>query len=234
MYQDLAEYYDEIYSYKDYAAEAEKVVSLIKNNLKSGGNKLLDVACGTGKHIEYLKQHYDVTGVDISNKMLDLAKVRYPNVQFHQADMMEMELGRDFDVLVCLFSSISHLKTYENLSKALKNFSKHLKKGGVLIIEPFIEPDKYISGGLHGDMVNKTGLKIARMNISERKENLAILDFHWLIGTSKSIDYYRNRHEVGLFDIEKFKSLMTDARFEATFLKDGLLKDRGLYLGLKK
>ena len=138
MYQDLAEYYDEIYSYKDYAAEAEKVVSLIKNNLKSEGNKLLDVACGTGKHIEYLKQHYDVTGVDISNKMLDLAKVRYPNVQFHQADMMEMELGRDFDVLVCLFSSISHLKTYENLSKALKNFSKHLKKGGVLIIEPFI------------------------------------------------------------------------------------------------
>ncbi|MBI2009356.1 class I SAM-dependent methyltransferase [Candidatus Saccharibacteria bacterium] len=234
MYQDLAEYYDEIYSYKDYATEAEKVVSLIKNNLKSGGNKLLDVACGTGKHIEYLKQHYDVTGVDISNKMLGLAKVRHPNVQFHQADMIEMELGRDFDVLVCLFSSISHLKTYENLSKALKNFSKHLKKRGVLIIEPFIEPGKYISGGLHGDMVNKPDLKIARMNISERKENLAILDFHWLIGTPKSINYYRDRHEVGLFDIEKFKSLMTDAGFEATFLKNGLLKDRGLYLGLKK
>ena len=83
-------------------------------------------------------------------------------------------------------------------------------------------------------MVNKPDLKIARMNISERKESLAILDFHWLIGTPKSIDYYRDRHEVGLFDIEKFKSLMTDAGFEATFLKNGLLKDRGLYLGLKK
>ena len=234
MYQGLAEYYDEIYSYKVYAAEAEKVVSLIKNNLKTDGNKLLDVACGTGKHIGYLKRHYNVTGVDISDKMLDLAIARYPDVQFHQADMMDMELGRDFDVLVCLFSSISHLKTYENLGKALKNFSKHLKKGGVLIIEPFIEPDKYIAGALFADIVNKPELKITRMNISKRKEDIAILDFHWLIGTPKGINYYRDRHEVGLFDIEKFKSLMTDTGFEATFLKDGLLKDRGLYLGLKK
>ncbi|MBI2592287.1 methyltransferase domain-containing protein [Candidatus Saccharibacteria bacterium] len=233
MYQDLAEYYDEIYSYKDYAAEAGKVIALIKSNLKTGGNKLLDAACGTGKHIGYFKQHYDVTGVDISDKMLGLAKERYPDVQFHQADMMNMKLGRDFDVLVCLFSSIAHLKTYKNLNKALKNFSRHLKKGGVLIIEPFIEPDKYIAGALFADMVNRPELKITRMNISKRKKDIATLDFHWLIGTPKNISYYRDRHEVGLFDIEKFKKLMAEAGFDAAFLKDGLLKDRGLFLGIK-
>src|SRR2546422_7047530 len=58
MYRQLANYYDEIYHFKNYQKEAGKIDALIQRHKKSSGNRLLDVACGTGNHIEYLKQHF--------------------------------------------------------------------------------------------------------------------------------------------------------------------------------
>jgi len=70
MYRQLANYYDEIYHFKDYQKEAEKIETLINQYKKSPGNNLLDVACGTGNHIAYFKQHYSVEGLDFSSEML--------------------------------------------------------------------------------------------------------------------------------------------------------------------
>ncbi|GAG89663.1 unnamed protein product, partial [marine sediment metagenome] len=55
MYKKLAKYYDLIYHWKDYEKEAHSVKDLIKKYKKSDGNKLLDVGCGTGKHLEQFK-----------------------------------------------------------------------------------------------------------------------------------------------------------------------------------
>ena len=65
---------------------------------------LLDVACGTGKHLEHLQHHYRVAGVDISPAMLDVARRRLPGVPLHVGDMVDFELGRTFDVVTCLES----------------------------------------------------------------------------------------------------------------------------------
>ncbi|TSA50235.1 class I SAM-dependent methyltransferase, partial [archaeon] len=64
------------------------------------------MACGTGKHIEYLKDQFEIEGLDISREMLEIAHVRNPNVTFHQADMTDFDLGKKFDVITCLFSAI--------------------------------------------------------------------------------------------------------------------------------
>ena len=60
MFSQTAQYYDKIYSFKDYRAEVQRLQTLTGENCKSEGNSLLDVACGTGLHIEYLKEHFDV------------------------------------------------------------------------------------------------------------------------------------------------------------------------------
>ena len=63
---ELAPFYDVLYLWKDYAAEAARVHQLIQTHRMSSGNALLDVACGTGEHTRFLREHYDVTGVDLN------------------------------------------------------------------------------------------------------------------------------------------------------------------------
>jgi predicted TPR repeat methyltransferase len=59
MFSHTAQYYDAIYlSMKDYSAEADQLTAFIRTYRRSIGNRLLDVACGTGLHFSYLKQQY--------------------------------------------------------------------------------------------------------------------------------------------------------------------------------
>jgi ubiquinone/menaquinone biosynthesis C-methylase UbiE len=78
MYEKSAAYYDAIYHAmsEDYAAEAARVHDLIQSNKGSAGNRLLEVACGMGGPVQYLKESYDVEGIDISPGMLKIDRVR--------------------------------------------------------------------------------------------------------------------------------------------------------------
>jgi len=234
MWEELAKYYDLLYAWKPYEKEANTIHDLIQKNKKTSGSEMLDVACGTGNHIQFLKEHYKITGTDLNKDMLKVAKKKFPKLKFQQANMISFNLKKKFDVVTCLFSSIGYVKNYSNLKKTIASFSKHLKTGGVLIIEPFITKEAYHSGKPHANFVNEPDVKICRMNVSQKRGNIAILDFHFLIATKKGIGYLRDKHELGLFDIDKFLKILKDNGFQAKYLKNGLMKDRGLYVAVKK
>ncbi len=234
MWAELAKYYDLLYAWKPYEEESETIHDLIQKNKKTSGSEMLDVACGTGNHIQFLKNHYKITGTDLNKDMLKVAKKKFPKLTFQQANMISFNLKKKFDVVTCLFSSVGYVKNYANLKKTIASFSKHLKIGGVLIIEPFITKEAYKSGKPHANFVNESDVKICRMNYSQKRGNIAILDFHFLIATKKGIGYLRDKHELGLFDIDKFIKILKDNGFQAKFLKNGLMKDRGLYVAVKK
>src|SRR5215469_11749712 len=109
-------WYDAIYTtMKDYAAEAQQVHALIQRFKSSSGTRLLDVACGTGSHLAFLRNYYTVEGLDLDELMLSIARQRNPEVRFHQADMTDFLLEDSFDVITCLFSSIGVVKTLPRL-----------------------------------------------------------------------------------------------------------------------
>lgn len=234
MWTKLAKYYDLLYAWKPYEEEANIIHDLIQKHKKTSGSEMLDVACGTGNHIQFLKKHYKITGIDLSKNMLKIAKKKFPNLKFQQANMISFDLKKKFDVIICLFSSIGYVKTYDNLKKTIACFSKHLKNGGVLIIEPFITKKAYKSGKLSATFIDEPNIKMCRMNISQKRGNLAILDFHFLIATKEGVEYLRDKHELGLFDIDKFLKILKDNGFQAKFLQNGLMKKRGLYVAVKK
>ncbi|MFC1651799.1 class I SAM-dependent DNA methyltransferase [Patescibacteria group bacterium] len=234
MWKELAKYYDLIYEEKPYKKEAEKIHKLIQRYKKSSGRELLDVACGTGSHIAYFKKHYKIIGSDLNKEMLKIARKKFPKIRFQQANMTSLNLKKKFDVITCLFSSIGYVKTYNNLNKTITAFARHLKPGGVLIIELFISKRIYRTGGLHTSFVDKPDVKITRMNVSKRRGNIAILDFSFLVGTKKGIKFFRDKHELGLFDTTKILKALKENGFQAKFLKDGLMKGRGLYVAVKK
>src|SRR5690606_20980199 len=108
-----------------------------------GAKSILDVACGTGKHLEFLQDHYDSEGIDLNNEILDIARKRCPQSTFHEADMINFQLLRKFDVVICLFSSIAYVQTLENLYKAITCMANHLNPNGLLVIEPWITPENF-------------------------------------------------------------------------------------------
>ncbi len=139
-----AEFYDALYSLKDYATEADAVHELIQKRCPSA-RSLLDVACGTGKHLERLQGAYIVEGVDLDERLLAGAGARLPGVPLHATDMHDFNLGRRFDAITCLFSAIGYARTIEGLTDSVRTMARHLEPHGVLIIEPWYTPETWMA-----------------------------------------------------------------------------------------
>ena len=74
MFEQTARYYDKIYAFKDYQAETKRLIGFIEGEVGEARGRLLDVACGTGKHLEFLRESFAVEGLDLSSELLDVAK----------------------------------------------------------------------------------------------------------------------------------------------------------------
>lgn len=234
IYNELALYYDLVYEGKDYKTESEKVHAIIQKYKLSKGKDLLDVACGTGNHIKYLKYWYKITGLDISRGMLQIAKKKYPKLKFYHSDMSTFKLKKRFDIITCLFSAIAHVQDYPTLKKTIKNMSEHLIEGGIIIIEPFVKKSELHVNRPFATFVDKENIKVARLNVTKRKGGKAILDFHYLIATPEGIKYIQDKFPVSLFEPKKVLRIMENLGLRAEFLEDGLMEGRGIYVGVKE
>jgi ubiquinone/menaquinone biosynthesis C-methylase UbiE len=234
MFSKSAQYYDEILAAngKDYAMEVEIARKTIQKHKKTDGKLLLDVACGTGIHAEYLSKYYKVEGIDLDEKMLAVARKKQPKIKFTKGDMLNFDMSRQFDIVVCLFSSIGYMKTRSRLTKAVKTMSTHLLPGGVLLVEPWFTPQQWTSGRIFTIHVEKPKLKIARMSHSTQKGNVSYLEFQYLVGTSKGIKHNVETHTLGLFTHEEYLNAFHLAGLKTTHDKNGL-DGRGLYIGRK-
>jgi ubiquinone/menaquinone biosynthesis C-methylase UbiE len=235
LHNQLAKYYDRVYSFKDYLDEAVRLQNLIIKYSESGGNTLLDVGCGTGLHLKHLKDDFSCTGVDISKSMLKIARKNAKGATFKEADMKTLKLGKQFDVIICLLSSIGYVKTAASLEKTIKNFSMHLKKGGLVLIEPSHAKSAYVSGEPRITTHNGKDAKIARVNFTKIRQATAVLNMHILISErGKDAKYFVDKHELGLFGINNTLRIMKAAGLKSKYLKNGLMTGRELFVGIKK
>lgn len=201
LYGKLARYYDLTYrvKVKDYGKEAALVASTAGKYGKSPGKKLLDVACGTGNHLVFLRKKFDVTGLDLSREMLAIARRKLPQVRFVQGDMRKFRLGERFDVMTCMFSSINYMVRWKDLEKTLRNFHRHLEKGGVAIIECFTRDIWKDGMRPRIDVVRGKGLDYVRVGTSTRKGSRARLYFTQLIREKGRVFAGTESHDIGLF-----------------------------------
>jgi ubiquinone/menaquinone biosynthesis C-methylase UbiE len=234
IFKSLAKHYDLLYSWKDYKKEVEAIRELIRTYKKSPGTDLLEVACGTGKHAELLQDDFSIVATDLNEDMLRIARRRCKRVSFIRADMVNLELGRQFDVVLCLFSSIGYVRTRARLRKTLVNFARHLKVGGVVIVEPWWTRAGYKVGAVTMTSVGNDDVKIARQSVSKVRGNVSIMDMHYLIAErNKAVTHYIDRHELGLFERSDMLTFMREAGLRARFQEQGLMQGRGLYIGVK-
>jgi len=131
-YDVYARFYDATQGDRD--EHAAYVRSLIERH-NPGAHTVLELACGTGSVLERLRPRYEVTGVDLSQQMLDIAARRLPGVPLHRADMTAVDLGETFDVVLCIYDSINHLTAFGLWEAVFDRARAHLEEGGVFIFD---------------------------------------------------------------------------------------------------
>ena len=231
MFTASAPLYDLIYSsFKDYEAESATVAELLRRSAP-GARSILDVACGTGEHARFLadRHGYDVDGLDLDPAFVRIARAKLGRGTIHEADMVRFGLGRRYDVVLCLFSSIGYVKTLDNVRAALAAFRKHLAPGGVVIVEPWFTPGQLTAGRVSARVVESADVSVCRMTYTQIEGAISRLKFEYLIGTSDGIQHASEVHELGLFTRDEMEDAFRAAGLEPEFDDEGLF-GRGLYV----
>ena len=233
MYQKSAAFYDAMSARKrNHAADADALRRLIAASAKRPVRSLLDVACGTGTHLEHLRAHYDeVVGLDLSAEMLALAAQRLPGVRLVEGDMLTFDLGRKFDAMTCLGSAIGYAQTPENLERAVTRMAQHLAPGGVLVLEPFVRPEVWEWGRVGSFFVETPSRKIAHFATTGEPGPVANMTFHYLVAEAGQVTYFSEEHALGLFTFEQLVDAFRGASLTTTLDPEGLT-GRGLVVGV--
>ncbi|GAA2780357.1 class I SAM-dependent DNA methyltransferase [Crossiella cryophila] len=233
---ELADVYDAIYRGrgKDYPAEAAQVHELITDR-KADATDLLDVASGTGAHFGPFTELFEhVEGLELSEAMVRISGDRHPAVTVHQGDMREFDLGRTFHAVTCMFSSIGYMSDQADLDRALAAFAKHLEPGGVIVIEPWWTPEKFLPGYVGGDVVKVDGRTIARVSHSRREGDHTHMDVHYTVADAENgIRHFTDTHVITLFTREQYETAFERAGCAVDYVEGGP-SGRGLFVGVVK
>lgn len=234
MFHELAPQYDALYGTKDYAGEVRRLERIARKYGRSDGMSWLDVACGTGRHLELLRRHHDVTGVDLSPEMLRIARRRLPGVRLVRGDMRTFQLSRQFDVVSCLFSAVGHVRSERELQAAFARFARHTKPGGVVIVEPWIDPKDFRRRHLH--LVSRQGADsmVVRLAQAAKRGHRSVIDYHYLVvEPGKRVRYLRETDVGLLVPRARLLTLMRRAGLDPRLDRRGLTTRRSLIIGLK-
>lgn len=132
-YDTFSRFYDPIMG--DRALAAEYLQRFIRESHPKA-KKVLELGCGTGSVLKHLRKNsYDVWGVDLSQKMLAIARRKVPQARLFHQDMVKLHLPEKFDVVCCIFDSINHVLNFAAWKKIFANAYRHLSPGGVFIFD---------------------------------------------------------------------------------------------------
>jgi SAM-dependent methyltransferase len=232
MFSQSADVYDLIYGErKDFAGEAAQVATLIRRQMPTA-ERVLDVACGTGEHARLLmREHgFQVDGIDIEPAFVALAREKNPGGTFERADMTNFDLGREYDVVLCLFSSIGYARDLLHLERSVRSLGHHLALDGVVIVEPWFEPSEMMNGYVTCVTADGGGRRVCRMSRTEITGRISHIHFEYLIGDAKEIRRASEVHELGLFTRGEMTAAFEQAGITVEYDDVGI-SGRGLYVG---
>ncbi|PIO48318.1 MAG: methyltransferase type 11 [[Chlorobium] sp. 445] len=137
--------YLKLYEHRNFK-EAEKTVETILRystiQARCASPKVLDIACGAGRHaVAFAEKGCSVTANDLSPMLLQearrLAEQHHVKLTFLQKDMREIDFSQDYDLVVQLFTSFGYFEEPDDDKRVLENVYRALKSGGIYVLDFF-------------------------------------------------------------------------------------------------
>jgi SAM-dependent methyltransferase len=155
--------YLRVYAHRD-VDEAHRQIDLVERCLRPArGARVLDLCCGGGRHsVELARRGYRVTGVDLSEPLLNEARRMTAEAdlfaEFNRCDMREVVSPGAFDLVVNFFTSFGYFDRDEENARVLGSIRAHLRTGGNWfmdylnrdnIIQTLVPHDERVTGDIH-------------------------------------------------------------------------------------
>ncbi|KPJ68336.1 hypothetical protein AMJ44_06705 [candidate division WOR-1 bacterium DG_54_3] len=216
LYKDLAWVWPIISPLEDYAADSERFCKIIKENAKIEVKTMLHLGCGGGRNDHTFKKHFKVTGVDISQEMLEQAKKLNPEINYHPGDMRTVRLEKQFDT-VAAPDSINYMTSREDLRKAFQTAFEHLKPGGVFLTLVEEHPGKFKQNKTSTIIQSQGDVEIVFIDNyydPDPKDTTYEATFVYLIRKKGKLRIETDHHLVGIFALEVWHELLRKIGFE--------------------
>lgn len=130
-YNRMSNYYDLLTDDQPY----DKWKEIVGHFLKSNDNEILDIGCGTGRLTTKLLDFGNVSGLDLSAEMLEIAESRNPNIDWYCQDMRDLDLPKNYDVITIFCDSLNYVTDPEDVLQVFNYINNYLKKDGLLIFD---------------------------------------------------------------------------------------------------
>lgn len=166
--------------------------------------KILDIACGKGRHAQYLNQlGYNVKGVDLSKNSIDEAKKIENNRLHFEVHDMRLPFEEQYDTVLNLFTSFGYFENENDTVQSLKNMKNAINEYGIGVID-FMNTEKVIDNLILNETKSVDGITFA---IERKVENGKIIKKISFKDQGKSFEYYEKVSAYKLADFEKLFEL---------------------------
>ncbi len=130
-------YYHQLYKSHDEQEARAALDQLLQALALKPGARVLDLACGKGRHSRYLAEKgFEVTGLDISHASILFAKqFEHPNLTFYQHDMRKPFRSNYYDAVMNMFTSFGYFKTDAEHRATLTHVARNLKPGALFLLD---------------------------------------------------------------------------------------------------
>lgn len=227
-FSDTAELYDLVYHFKDYRGDAARVVQMLLDHGLKPGARVLEGACGTGAYLQFLRGVRRF-GYDLDPAMLAVAAQRVQDAQFWAADLAEPNIPEAMDAMLLLFGAAGYVPP-ERLSQLVDAHADALAPGGVLLVEPWLEPAAFLANRPHMATYETPFLKIARQCVTRRDGGWSVLEFHFLVSRPDfPVQHLQTTDRLWLYTHGELVEALS-RRFTVTVTDQGFMEDKALFV----
>ena len=234
LYADLAWTWPIVSPAEHYVEEAEDFCRAIRDYAQIEVKTLLDLGCGGGHNDHLLKSHFEVTGVDMSEAMLSLARRLNPGVTYLAGDMRTVRLGKTFDAIT-IADAIIYMLTEDDLRAAFETAFAHLKPGGVFCTYADELKETFRQNTVRSSAHTRDGAEITlfeQFYDPDPEDTTYEMTFVYLIRRGGKLEIETDRHLAGLFSHDTWVRLMTDVGFEVNVVEQEEF-DAPMFVGVR-
>ncbi|GGI40126.1 class I SAM-dependent DNA methyltransferase [Mammaliicoccus stepanovicii] len=210
-YHRMSDYYDLLTNDQPY----DKWKQIVAHYKPKSNNQIMDIGCGTGRLTSQLVEFGDVSGLDLSHEMLEIAEKRNPEIKWYCQDMRDLVLPQKYDLMTIFCDSLNYITELEEVLEVFHYIDKYLEDDGVFIFDVHSTYKMNNQFNNQSYISEEDGLTLTWQAISGEEPNSVYHQMSFFAEREDGLyERFDEEHYQCTFDVQIYKELLKTAGFQ--------------------